>query len=82
MRTGNIMFPYYSMNMGIFTNLKSIIINLDNDHRDKHETFLKRKELFELKRRIQIQQLKRDVDRLFINEKKNLQSFSAETTGR
>ena len=54
--------------MGIFTNLKSILINLDNDHRDKHESFLKRKEIFELKRRVQVQQLKRDVDRLFVRD--------------
>lgn len=71
-----------SMSMGIFTNVKRIFYNLDNDHRDKHESFLKRKEIFELKRRVQVQQLKRDVDRLFVNEKKNLQSFSAETTSR
>ena len=68
--------------MGIFTNLKSILINLDNDHRDKHEAFLKRKEIFELKRRVQVQQLKRDVDRLFVKERKNLQSFSTEATNR
>ena len=66
--------------MSIFSTLKTILFNLDNNHRDKHEAFLKRKELFELKRRLQTRELKRDVDRLFVKERKNLQGLTAERT--
>ena len=66
--------------MSIFSSLKTILLNMDDNHRDKHESFLKRKELFELKRQVQIRELKRDVDVLFMKERKNLQALSAVRT--
>ena len=53
---------------------------MDNEHRDKHERFLKHKEIFEFKRQLQIRELKRDVDVLFMKERKNLQGLAAERT--
>ena len=66
--------------MSIFSNLKTILFNMDNGHRDKHEQFLKRKEVFEFKRQLQIRELKRDVDVLFMKERKNLQGLAAVRT--